>query len=521
MDNFKKFSNDLSAYGFFWILINSLLTVGAYLLFHKVFELSETTSLIATTVTAVCLSMGVSKLIVLAVSEPFKAVWQALWLMTKSANNVPTPQPDKLTHGRELATVMIQQIYKLGDNPTGPEVAEASQKSASAPAQTAAVSQPSDLLELMPLPVLALDGNDQVVLVNQLAAQYLGSTPEDMLGKSVNDVLQLSFQSDDTFETWLNKAKLSSVTSSSSWDRVRMQLPDDKGLKQFDLVARYTKGSASSYDTLLAIFDHTTRYSSEDGSTSYVALAVHELRTPLTVLRGYIEVFEEELDSQLTPELRDFMYKMSASAQTLTAFVSNILNVARVDENQLTLNLHEANWNELLPSIAKDLELRAKVRGKAIELDIQPNLPSVALDKVSIYEVVSNLVDNAIKYSGESSKIILHSSVGKEGTVETTVQDFGVGIPESSIKYLFTKFYRNHRNKGSISGSGLGLYLCKAIISAHGGNVWVNSKENEGSSFGFSLQPYANVAAELKDSASPNIERQAHGWIKNHSMYRR
>jgi two-component system sensor histidine kinase VicK len=516
MDNFKKFSSSLTTYGFFWIFINSLLTLGAYLLFRSVFKLNDVISLVSTSVTALFLSLGVAKLIVMAVSEPFKAVWQALWQLTDSAGNVPTPQPDLLTHGRELATTMIRQMYELGST----AAAAAATSAQTTPTQIAA-PQNIDLLEIMPLPVLALDTNDQVKTINKLAADYLGRPREELVGKSINDVLQLSFQTNDTLETWLATVKANSAIASSSWDRVRMQVGDAKELRQFDLVARYTKGNSMGYDTLLALFDHTERYTNEDGKTSYVALAVHELRTPLTVLRGYIEVFEDELDSQLTPELRDFMHKMSASAQSLTAFVSNILNVARVDENQMTLSLHEANWNELLLEFQKDLDLRAKVRGKTIELDVQPNLPTVAVDKVSIYEVVSNLIDNAIKYSGESAKIILHAQVGKDGNIETIVQDFGVGIPDNAIKYLFTKYYRSHRNKGSISGSGLGLYLVKAIVTAHGGNVWVNSREDAGSSFGFSVVPYANVSAELKDPANANIERQAHGWIKNHSMYRR
>ena len=519
MDNFKKFSSDTNVYGFFWILFSSTLSVGAYLLFHQVLKLNNTVSLISTALAAVFLSLGVSKLIIMAVTEPFKAVWQALWVMSESAHNVETPQPDQLSHGRDLATAMIQQIYRLGDVPAStPTPMPAQNQTVSV--QPVLPAQP-DLLELMPLPIMALDANDKVTLINSLTAQYLGRSREEIVGSSINDALALSFQTNDTLESWLANAKASTVTDSCSWTRVRMQLPEDKGLKQFDLVAHYTKNSASGYDTLLALFDHTDLYGSEDNSTSYVALAVHELRTPLTVLRGYIEVFEDELDGQLTPELRDFMHKMSASAQTLTAFVSNILNVARVDENQLTLSLHEANWNELLPEIVKDIDLRARVRGKTIELDIQAGLPTVAVDKVSMYEVVSNLIDNAIKYSGESTKIILHSQIGKDGNIETVVQDFGVGMPATTLKYLFTKFYRNHRNKGSVSGSGLGLYLVKAIITAHGGNVWVNSKEDEGSSFGFSLVPYASIAAELKDPGNANIERQAHGWIKNHSMYRR
>jgi signal transduction histidine kinase len=105
--------------------------------------------------------------------------------------------------------------------------------------------------------------------------------------------------------------------------------------------------------------------------------------------------------------------------------------------------------------------------------------------------------------------------------VTTTVQDFGVGMPASVLPNLFEKFYRNHRTRQQIGGTGLGLYLCKAIVSAHGGQIWANSKEGQGSTFGFSLQPYANLAEELKTGNNTEITRAAHGWVKNHSFYKR
>jgi signal transduction histidine kinase len=501
MNDFKKFSSNLTMYGFFWISISGLLGVGTFLLFRNMVHVSEAVALLAAACVVIIFSFLAAKLLVLAASEPLKAVWQAVQHINPKREETPAPDTANLTHGRDLAGSMVDDILDLSGQ--------------------AAPVQQADLLEVIPLPLIALSSDDHIVLINKLAAAYLGRPAEELMGKGINDVLQLSFQGKDTFENWLLASKQNSVAASQTWDHVRLQLPDDKGIHQFDLAAHYNKGNQSGYDTLLMLFDHTTHYGTEDTRTSYVALAVHELRTPLTVLRGYIEVFEDELGAQLTPELRDFMHKMSASAQTLTAFVSNILNVARVDENQLTLSLHEANWNELLPEIVRGIELRAKVRGKTLELDIQPNLPSVAVDKVSIYEVVSNLLDNAIKYSGESTKIIIHASSSKDGAIETVIQDFGVGIPASSVKELFTRFYRGHRSKAMISGSGLGLYLVKAIVTAHGGNVWVNSHEGEGSSFGFSLQSFASVQNELKEQNTTGIERQAHGWIKNHSLYRR
>ena len=107
-----------------------------------------------------------------------------------------------------------------------------------------------------------------------------------------------------------------------------------------------------------------------------------------------------------------------------------------------------------------------------------------------------------------------------EGMVATTVQDFGVGIPGGVMPNLFDKFYRSHRSRTQIGGTGLGLYLSKTIVEAHGGHMWVQSKEGQGSTFGFSILPYAQLAEEQKIGNDKDIVRGAHGWIKNHSLYR-
>src|SRR5690606_996615 len=98
--------------------------------------------------------------------------------------------------------------------------------------------------------------------------------------------------------------------------------------------------------------------------------------------------------------------KMSASAQNLTAFVNNILNVARIDEDAFPLTLHETDWGKVLSDIIESLRVRAEVRGKHLNLIIAADLPKVGIDKISMYEVVTNLVENAIKYSGQSPEII-------------------------------------------------------------------------------------------------------------------
>ncbi len=184
-----------------------------------------------------------------------------------------------------------------------------------------------------------LDESETIKFANEAAAQYVGMKAADMAGKNVYMVLDMSFPSADTFDTWLKTAKTKNATASMSWERVRLNVRDNHPVRLFDLAAYYNRGNAESNATMLVLFDHTKEYSQDEQAVSFIALSVHELRTPLTLLRGYMEVFEDEIGSKLDdPELQSFMLKMRSQAEQLTDFVSNILNVARVDDDQLELS---------------------------------------------------------------------------------------------------------------------------------------------------------------------------------------
>src|SRR6185369_11294040 len=105
---------------------------------------------------------------------------------------------------------------------------------------------------------------------------------------------------------------------------------------------------------MLVFFDHTASYSQDDQALSFVALAVHELRTPVTLLRGYIEALEEDLEGKLDTETAGFVHKMKAAAQSLTAFINNMLNVARIENDQLVLKLHEDKWSDIVKAVMDD-----------------------------------------------------------------------------------------------------------------------------------------------------------------------
>jgi signal transduction histidine kinase len=512
MDYLQKYTSQFRARLWGLLLINNLVIAGAWYVSDAVgLDGWEQLGLMAGLPLA--LTIVLPLVATTPLTAPMRTLSQAiLHLAPGMASTTTAPKADRLRLGRELVTNLINQIYQLASVVDGIE-------------QTT-TRQTQDLhtdfvASTMPLPLIVLNKEETIVYVNDAASKYLQRPATEIVGQNVYTVLDMSFASDKTFDSWLKEVKQNTVTADNTWERVRIGLPGQaESSLQFDLAAHYNKGNSLGYETLLILFDHTTIYSQDDQAMSFVALSVHELRTPLTLLRGYIEVFDEELGPGLTSELQGFMKKMDASAQQLAAFVDNILNVAKIEDNQLTLQLHEENWQNVLATVVRDLGLRAGVRGITIKTDIAPDLPTVGVDRYSIYEVLANLLDNAIKYIKGTNEIYVTAALNQNGLVETSVKDFGLGIDASILPHIFEKFYRNHRNRAQIGGTGLGLYLSKSIVDAHGGQIWVSSKVNEGSTFSFTVLPYAKLAEAGKAGDTSGVVRGAHGWIKNPSLYR-
>ena len=445
-------------------------------------------------------------------SEPVKALWQAiLHVSPHEQSQAPAPKIEQLRCGRELVSNLVNHIYQMAS------VVEDVEKTTSKKIQD---MHTNFLATALPLPLLVLNKDDEVLYVNDVALRYLALPLDELEGKNVYTTLDMAFSDEQTLHGWLQTVRKSSVTANTRWERVRIGLPGQKDAKQFDMAAHFNSDNPMGYETLVILFDHTEVYSQDDQAMSFVALSVHELRTPMTLLRGYIEVFDEELGPTLNQEMKGFMQKMDAAAQQLTAFVDNILNVAKIEDNQLTLQLKEEKWEDVLRTVVNDLRLRASVRGVEIKATVARDLPSVGVDRYSIYEVVANLLDNAIKYSRGTKEIHLTANLNADGLVETSVKDFGLGVDASILPHIFDKFYRNHRNRAQIGGTGLGLYLSRAIVQAHGGQISVSSKVDEGSTFTFTVLPYAKLAEQGKTGDTNGITRGAHGWIKNHSLYR-
>lgn len=509
MDDFQR----LQQRAYIYLVLINVLTLSSGV---AVWAIADSYALPATTAFgAACLVM---MLLFLATSflasrhllQPLKVLWQAILHVSPEAVNVPRPNIDKLRFGRELVLSLTNRVYQFASQGEGEEVD-----------RRKALLQAVNIVNLFPQPLFVFNKDRVVTNASASALEYLGLESTQLFGQKLFEHVDLEFATPHTLERWIEDCQANKVTDYAFWRRVRINLPDGKTVKQCDLAAHYNRANASGTEFIITLVDQTENYHQDDESLSFIAMAVHELRTPLTMLRGYVEVFEEELDGKLDAELASYLRKLRLSTDQLSAFVSTILSVVKVDENQLSFKLAEADWPKTLRQSADHINARAQILGKTITFKIDGDLPTVAVDPTSITEVINNLLDNALKYSGDSTDIIVSSRLNAEGFIETTVQDFGVGIPANVIPNLFERFYRNHRTRNQFGGTGLGLYLSKAIINAHGGTIAVKSKPGEGSSFTFTLKPYASLADEQKNSDNDGITRHAHGWIKNHSMYRR
>ncbi len=511
MEQVKVFTGQVRRHILAVLITNNIVIFAGWWIGQKGFDLDFTTLFVSLVIVSLIITVLIGLMSAYILSMPTKLIAQAILHVSPDEGGVGAPDQTKTYLGKLMVSKLCNDVYRIAN-----VVQSVSLQKNNSPDLKA-----NFIADSLPLPLIVLNKKLDIIFANAAALKYLHVSAEDITGKNLYSSLDLSFTTNDTFDTWYSKAKGDAVTTSQTWQRVRLKLGDKQTTVMFDLAAYYNKDNPQGYEILLTMFDHTQQYAQDDQAISFVALAVHELRTPLTLLRGYIEVFEEELEGKVSTELSDYLKKMKASAKQLSSFVSNILNVARIDADQLVFKLHQEDWADIVNAAVRDMLLRAQLQGVKINVEAEPNLPAVGVDRVSISEVLINLIDNAIKYHGKGNEIAIKLFATKDGFVETDIKDFGIGIPNSAMPNLFDKFYRSHRNVVQIGGTGLGLYLSKAIVTGHGGNIWVRSKENEGSTFSFTVLPFTKLADEQKKQDNGDIVRSAHGWIKNHSFYRR
>lgn len=438
--------------------------------------------------------------------EPLELLGRAITHVSNEANNVIPPNLTGTAHEATGLKDMIDVIYRL----------DVSLKPAANLEDKIEVGQKKimlSLLEDLPFGVIALNDKLEIVYANKAAPT--------LVDDKGHQEVQLMFESQDTLERWVGQAAERSISESKLWSHIQNVLPGETNRKVYDVFAQYNGNDMTGIETVIIAIDRTDHYTQSEDDMDFISLAAHELRGPITVIHGYLDVLEEELHPQLQADQVALFQRLKVSASRLSSYINNILNVARYDRRHLKITLREDTLANIYHMIEPDVMLRASTQNRLLQVNIADNLPTIAADRGSLSEVLANLIDNALKYSHEGGLVQVNAAVDGD-YVKCSVQDHGMGMPASVVSGLFTKFYRSHRTSQNFSGTGLGLYISKAIVESHGGSIGVQSKEGEGSIFTFAVPIYSTVADRLLavNNSNAGIINSGGGWIKNHAMYK-
>ena len=222
----------------------------------------------------------------------------------------------------------------------------------------------------------------------------------------------------------------------------------------------------------------------EDYQRSFITNISHDFRSPLTSIKGYLGAM---LDGTIPPELyKNYISRVLGETERLTKLTNGILTLNSMDaKNRLTrTNFH---IDEVIKNIAESFEVQCNSKNITFELTFQEDIPEVFAEQSKIEQVLYNLIDNAIKFSNDNSKIFI-SVYSKHDSVFISVKDTGIGISKKDIGKIFDRFYKSDTSRGKDKkGTGLGLAIAKEIIQAHGENIDVIITEGAGTEFIFSL----------------------------------
>jgi signal transduction histidine kinase len=258
---------------------------------------------------------------------------------------------------------------------------------------------------------------------------------------------------------------------------------------------------------IVNVYDITQFREEEEMKSTFTSIISHELKTPVALIKGYAQTLAREDAEWDAATARQSLEIIEEEADRLEGLINNLLDVSRIQASGLRLDFADVNMEQLVTRVAEAYRIQSPEH--AIELDFPKPLPLVWGDEERLRQVLTNLVGNAIKYSPEGGVIRIGGwSEPAESTepvsVVTYVADEGIGIPKDELPQIFERFYRvDSTLRRSTAGAGLGLFLSKAIIEAHSGEIWARSEPGAGATFFFSL-PASEHLSEEKSATKTN-----------------
>jgi len=332
-------------------------------------------------------------------------------------------------------------------------------------------SRLATVLEHMADGVLITDGEGRVQLINPAAARILGTSEEAALGHSFALVVRYH----QLIELWKHCCE-------SGEEQVTAVEIDRQGPFLQAIVTPLRRADPQGFVVILQDLTQVRRL--ETVRRDFISNLSHELRTPLASLKALVDTLRDRALND-PPAAQHFLDRIEAEVDAMTQMVQELLELSRIESGQVPLRLKPISVADAVLQAVERLRPQAERGGLQLDIDLPPGIPQILADAERVQQVVTNLLHNAIKFTPAGGRVLV-SAVASGDEVIIAVRDTGVGIPADALPRIFERFYKVDRARSG-EGTGLGLAIAKHIVEAHGGHIWVESKEGRGSTFGFAL----------------------------------
>jgi signal transduction histidine kinase len=319
-------------------------------------------------------------------------------------------------------------------------------------------------IDLLPDPVLVLDGDLRLVALNRAACDALGDDAGDMVGQPVGEAFDV-------------RRPGGAPALRDGWDgfdgeiELTFRRPDGEHVPA-SVTALVEAGGA-----VLSL-----RLSGEKSGIAIISTVSHELRSPLTSVKGYTSLMLNRWDRLKDEQKRTMLEQVHHDADRVTRLVTELLDISRLETGRLVLRCQMVDIPALTASVVEKVGLEYPDLDCTVAFPA--DFPRVYADPDKVEQVLTNLVENAVKYASPKGMRVNGETDG-DGTVRVSVKDAGEGIPADDLPQVFTKFFR--RDHGRPTGTGLGLWISRGLVEAHGGRLTATSVMGQGSVFRFTL----------------------------------
>lgn len=327
------------------------------------------------------------------------------------------------------------------------------------------------ILSTMTDGVIVTDKDGKVVLSNPAAERFFGFHREDSLGRSLIQIIP-EYEIDQ-----LLKKTIAGEKQESAQFEFRQS-------KQFFRIYAHPLVADRLTGVLLLFQDFTEVHNLQAVRRDFIANVSHEFKTPLAAIKAIVETLEDgAIDNK--EDALDFLVKINEEVDAMIKMVNSLIELSRIEMGKADLNIELLNLNTIIREAITRLSPIAERRHISVTSEPALGLPLVPADKQMINEVVTNIIQNAIKFTPEGGKIKARTWIQDEMAM-VNISDNGIGIGQEDLPHIFERFYKADKSRNT-EGTGLGLAIARHIVQVHGGKIWVESEIGKGTTFTFTL----------------------------------